>query len=161
MRSNVAPISSATEARRWRHTSTLIGSKRLAWPLVLSTVFVFQVAPWSVELLTNIVELIAHRGLDHNGRQGDFRRAELLGVSELGLVGAPSSLAAGLAEYGLELWEGSLEPGRLAFVGEKGRTLILAPPGRGWLPTGRPAEPHPVDVLLKAGGGRIRRFRLP
>ena len=109
----------------------------------------------------NIVELIAHRGLDHNGRKGDFRRAELLGVSELGLVGEPLSLAAGLAEYGLELWDGSVEPGRLAFVGEKGRTLILVPPGRGWLPTGRPAEPHPVDVLLKAGGGRIRRIRLP
>ena len=89
----------------------------------------------------NIVELIAHRGLDHNGRKGDFRRAELLGVSELGLVGEPLLLAAGL--------------------GEKGRTLILVPPGRGWLPTGRPAEPHPVDVLLKVGGGRIRRIRLP
>jgi len=99
--------------------------------------------------------------LDHNGKEGDFRRAELLGVSELGLVGEPLSLAAGLTEYGLELWDGSLEPGRLAFVGEKGRTLILVPPGRGWLPTGRPAEPHPVDVLLKVGGGRIRRIRLP
>ena len=82
-------------------------------------------------------------------------------AAELGLVGEPLLLAAGLAEYGLELWDGSLEPGRLAFVGEKGRTLILVPPGRGWLPTGRPAEPHPVDVLLKVGGGRIRRIRLP
>ena len=53
------------------------------------------------------------------------------------------------------------------FVGEKARTLILAPPGRGWLPTGRPAEPHPVEARLsgspkgEAGleGGRYRISR--
>jgi hypothetical protein len=36
----------------------------------------------------------------------------------------------------------------LAFVGERGRTLILAPPGRGWMPTGKPAERHPVEAEL-------------
>ena len=49
----------------------------------------------------------------------------------------------------LRLWDGTVDdPGRLAFVGEKARTLILAPPGRGWMPTGRPAEPHPLEVTL-------------
>ena len=33
-------------------------------------------------------------------------------------------------------------------IGERGRTLILAPPGRGWMPTGRPAERHPVEAEL-------------
>jgi len=42
------------------------------------------------------------------------------------------------------------EPNRLAFVGERGRTFILAPPGRGWIPTDRPAEPHPVEALIEA-----------
>ena len=51
-------------------------------------------------------------------------------------------------ELGLELWDGSLEEGRLAFLGERARTLILGPPGRGWLPTGRPAELHPVEAEL-------------
>ena len=40
---------------------------------------------------------------------------------------------------------------RLAFVGEKARTLILCRAGRPWLPTGRPAEAHPVEVVLVAG----------
>lgn len=52
-------------------------------------------------------------------------------------------------ELRLKLWDGTVdEPGQLSFVGEKGRTLILSPPGRGWLPTRRPAEAHPVDAVL-------------
>jgi hypothetical protein len=86
----------------------------------------------------NIVELIAHRGLDGP-----------LGLSELGLVGDTRAMASELRKVGLDLWDGSLdEPHRLAFVGERGRTLILAPPGRGWMPTDRPSEPHPVEAEL-------------
>jgi hypothetical protein len=97
----------------------------------------------------NIVELIAHRGLEENGRSGDFAAHELVGFSELGVVGDPAELLRGLETAGLELWDGTIdEPGRLAFVGQQGRTLILAPTGRGWMPTGRPAEPHPVGATL-------------
>jgi hypothetical protein len=88
----------------------------------------------------NIVELIAHRGLEGP-----------IGISELGLVGDTRAMASELRELGLEVWDGTLDgEGRLAFVGERGRTLILAPPGRGWMPTGRPSEPHPVDAELAA-----------
>ena len=94
----------------------------------------------------NIVELIAHRGLEENGRSGEFGAAEILGFSELGLVG---NRAERLETLGLPLWAGGIEePDSLAFVGEKGRTLILAEEGRGWLPTGRPAEVHPVEFEL-------------
>jgi hypothetical protein len=86
----------------------------------------------------NIVELIAHRGLPGP-----------LGMSELGLVGDTTAMADGLRPLGLELWDGTLdEPGRLAFFGERGRTLILSPQGRGWMPTGRPAERHPLEAEL-------------
>ena len=99
----------------------------------------------------SIVELIAHRGLGARGTTGPFRGSELLGFSELGVVGDPRELARALRGLDLEVWDGTVdEPGRLAFVGEKGRTLILAPPGRGWLPTGRPAEPHPVEAVVAA-----------
>ena len=116
----------------------------------------FRFANWSASACyfhdpaSNIVELIAHAGSGENGRRGPFAGREVLGFSELGLVGEAAELAAGLRqEVGLEMWDGSVEgEGRLAFVGEKARTLILAPPGRGWLPTGRPAEPHPVEVVL-------------
>jgi hypothetical protein len=97
----------------------------------------------------NIVELIAHRGIGENGTTGAFTASELLGFSELGLVGNPKEMAHSLEQLGLELWDGELEErGRLAFLGQRARTLILSPEGRGWLPTGRPAEPHPVDVHL-------------
>lgn len=98
----------------------------------------------------NIVELIAHRGVDETGAQGEFRPVELVGLSELGLVGDPRAMAGRLSrQLGLELWDGTVEePGRLAFVGERARTLILSPPGRGWVPTRRAAEPHPVEALL-------------
>lgn len=101
----------------------------------------------------NIVELIAHHGLEESGKTGDFAAEELVGFSELGIVGDRRLLLRRLEEVGLELWDGVLdEPNRLAFVGEKARTLILAPQGRGWVPTERPAEPHPVEVVLDLAG---------
>jgi hypothetical protein len=99
----------------------------------------------------NIVELIAHHGLEENGREGPFAAEELVGLSELGLVGDRSALLRDLEARGLELWSGTIDdPDALGFVGEKGRTLILARPGRGWLPTGRPAEPYPAEFVLDA-----------
>jgi hypothetical protein len=86
----------------------------------------------------NIVEVIAHEGLEGP-----------LGLSELGLVGDTRAMAAELRNLGLELWDGTLdEEGRLAFVGERGRTLILAPVDRGWMPTGRPSERHAVEAEI-------------
>ena len=116
--------------------------------------FVFDFDNWHALALYfhdpagNIVELIAHAGIEENGRAGALRAAELVGVSELGLVGDQGVLAPGLDGLGIPMWEGAVEPGRLAFFGERARTLIVAPPGRGWLPTGRPAEPHPVEATI-------------
>lgn len=108
----------------------------------------------------NIVELIAHHGIGENGRRGEFDARELVGVSELGLVGDPQDLATRLGrELGLELWDGEVEHGgRLGFVGSRGRTFVVSAPGRGWLPTGRPAEAHPVDVVIDdvVRGGTVR-----
>jgi hypothetical protein len=117
---------------------------------------VFEFENWDAEAVYfhdragSIVELIAHHGLEENGRAGAFAADELVGFSELGIVGDPPRLLQQLETEGLELWSGTVdEPDRLAFVGEKGRTLIIAPPGRSWLPTDRPAEPHPVEYVLK------------
>ncbi len=101
----------------------------------------------------SIVELIAHDGIGDSGTTGAFSPTELLGVSEIGLVCDPPSLAASLErELGLEVWDGTVSgEGRLAFVGEKARTMILCRGGRPWLPTGRPAEAHPIEVKLAGG----------
>ena len=121
---------------------------------------IFDFANWDARAVYfldpagNIVELIAHRGLEENGRSGEFAAEELVGVSELGLVGDRRALLRELEPHGLRFWDGEIdEPGRLAFVGEKGRTLILAPAGRGWLPTGRAAESHPAEARIESGGG--------
>ncbi len=116
----------------------------------------------------NIVELIAHRGVGETGVTGAFMAGELLGVSEVGVVGDPPELTAALErDLELALWDGTVTgEGRLAFVGEKARTLILCRAGRPWLPTGRPAEAHPVEVVLSGrpegevpldAGGWVRR----
>jgi hypothetical protein len=98
----------------------------------------------------NIVELIAHRGIEETARDGEFAAAELIGLSELGLVGHPATMADALEkELGIEAWDGTVsERGRLAFIGEKARTMILSPPERGWLPTGRPAVAYDIQVRL-------------
>jgi hypothetical protein len=97
----------------------------------------------------SIVELIAHRGLEENGRTGPFSGEELLGLSEVGLVGDIQAMARDLEPLELEVWSGSVDdPEGLAFAGEKARTLILCPVGRGWLPIDRHAEPHPVEVIV-------------
>jgi hypothetical protein len=113
----------------------------------------------------NIVELIAHRGIEESARQGPFAAAELVGVSELGLVGDKVLMATALhEELSLEQWDGDLDDGaRLAFVGQKAKTFILSPAGRGWLPTGRPAEAHPCDVELaetRSGEAQIDLYRI-
>ena len=117
----------------------------------------------------NIVELIAHRGVAETGATGRFEAGELIGVSEVGLVCDPPALARDLDHaLGLTVWDGTVEgEGRLAFVGERARTLILCRAGRGWLPTGRAAEEHRVEVVIAGspprevslgeGRGSVRR----
>lgn len=122
-----------------------------------ATVFDFDnwnaLACYLLDPAGNIVEFIAHKGIAEAGTQGDFSASEIVGFSELGLVTKDKAAAASLLERhaALPLFDGEVdEPGRLAFIGERGRCLILSPRGRGWLPTGRPAEIHPLEVILAA-----------
>ena len=99
----------------------------------------------------NIIELIAHHELPEEGPEGTaFSADELLGVCELGLVGADTrKMASALVSLGIPLWDGTVdEPARLAFMGDREGVLILSPEGRGWMPTGRAAEPHGVEALV-------------
>ena len=104
-----------------------------------------------------ILELIAHRPLARTGKTGPFDASELLGLSEVGLVVPDiAAAAAALAPLGLPVWDGTVDdPPRLAFAGARARTLILAAPGRPWLPTGRPAEEHPLRVVVEGAAGEV------
>jgi catechol 2,3-dioxygenase-like lactoylglutathione lyase family enzyme len=93
----------------------------------------------------NIVELIAHHGKAENGRHGEFTPAEFAGIAEIGLVGDVQRITTDLAALELERFQGDQE---LTFLGEPTGTIIVSAAGRGWLPLGRPAEPHPVQVSV-------------
>lgn len=141
-------------ARSWiaLHTQLLIGH---------DAGVVFDFADWNAEACyfhdpaANIVELIAHHGVgDRPDATGSFGAGELIGISELGVVVANPARAADVLrrDLGLALWSGAVDDtGGLGFVGRQAHTLILTGPGRGWLPTGRPAERHPVDVTIAGG----------
>jgi hypothetical protein len=110
----------------------------------------------------NIVELIAHRGISESSAEGSFTARELVDFSEVGLVVPDKiqSVAALEQRAGLRVWDGEVaDAGRLVFVGERARTLILSHPGRGWLPTRRPAETHPVELTVR--GTRRGDVKLP
>ncbi len=110
----------------------------------------------------NIVELIAHQELtEETPADRPFSAAELLGVCELGLVGADTGAMAGALEaVGIGLWDGSVdELGHLAFMGGRDGVLILSPPGRGWLPTRRPAEVHATEAVI--AGAHDAELALP
>lgn len=99
----------------------------------------------------SIVELIAHRGHAESAEAVPFTPAELVGISEIGLVvNDPATAVVALRrELDLQLWSGDVDgPASLGFVGRKAHTLILSGPGRGWLPTGRPAQIHPAEVTI-------------
>jgi hypothetical protein len=78
----------------------------------------------------NIVEVIAHHELPEESPESPaFSADELLGLCELGLVGADlRKMANALDTLGIPLWDGTVdEPGRLAFMGDRrGRSDSLA-----------------------------------
>ncbi len=110
----------------------------------------------------SIVELIAHRALGATGATGPFAAPELLGISEVGLVLADRAGAAHVLErdLGVGIFSGDAAADDLAFAGRQGHALILTPPGRGWLPTGRRAERHAAEVVLE-GTPHAGRVELP
>ncbi|MDQ6818916.1 MAG: hypothetical protein M3076_01030 [Actinomycetota bacterium] len=156
----LAPGDRFAEAQRW-----LSGAASLLSDSDGQTTFDFDFwdaqACYALDPSGNIVEIIAHRGIAESGASGAFDPRELRGVSEVGLV-TPRALEAveALRQAGLPLWSGATEAESLAFCGAKAHTLIVCSPGRGWLPTGRPAGVHPVRAQICDLDRRTRDLRL-
>lgn len=104
----------------------------------------------------NIVELIAHSGVaDAPDDRDDFDPGELRAISEVGLVvDDTAAVARTLDASGIPLWFGEVGGAEsLGFAGRQAHTLILCPAGRPWLPTGRAAQTHPVEVTMTTATG--------
>jgi hypothetical protein len=121
-----------------------------------SSVFDFERWParaaYCLDPAGNIVELIAHPGVFESATGGDapFDAREFVGISEAGVVAAdpPAVARSLLAAAGIEVWDGDPASG-IAFLGRRAHSVILCAFGRGWLPTRRPAEAHPISVTVR------------
>lgn len=106
----------------------------------------------------NIGELIARHTLPIR-REGEFGPAQMLHVSEIGLVSpTPDELAGRLmAQFGLSKYGGSS-----FFVGDEYGLFVLPPVGRPWIPERRQAaKPFPAEVSIRDAGGRLELAGLP
>ena len=103
----------------------------------------------------NVVELIANHHLDA-GRAGPFDAGCLLEIAEIGLATAdPAGTRAAIQEAlsADVLWGG--RPGwQLTAIGDDHGVVIVAPAGRGWIPVGLPAQPHPTSIVAEGPGPR-------
>jgi catechol-2,3-dioxygenase len=96
----------------------------------------------------NIGELIARH--DHpTAADGAFDSGSFLEVSEVGLPvhNVPTMLDEFDSELSLSKWNDSDET-TFNCVGDTRVMFIVVPAGRGWFPTGDPAEVHPITVTV-------------
>ena len=106
----------------------------------------------------SVLELIARHDLP-NADDGPFGPDRLLRIDEVGLP--TTDVAALVAELGDRLGARPYGSGSSVFqaVGDAPGLAIVVADGRGWFPTGRPAERHPVAVTLH--GAAEAAFGLP
>ena len=91
----------------------------------------------------SIVELIARHNLG-NDAEGDFRPdSSILRVSEIGWP-VPDVESPG-QDFQLPAWR---DYGKFRALGSETGLILIVATGRGWLPTNRPAEAHPVSLVL-------------
>lgn len=96
----------------------------------------------------NILEVIARRGLA-NGTSGTFSAADLLCVSEVGLVVPDPHATAELLSNRFSLPKRSVMQG-FAAVGDDHGMFIISAPNRPWMPTkDLLAAPFPAHVLVR------------
>ncbi|WP_128546747.1 VOC family protein [Larkinella soli] len=99
----------------------------------------------------NILELIAHRDLPDSNRP--FSPAAISEIREIGIPvdEVVTERERICREYGLSYFRKGPVLDAFTAVGDDRGLLILTKAGRGWLPTGRPAEKHPLTVRFSVG----------
>jgi catechol 2,3-dioxygenase-like lactoylglutathione lyase family enzyme len=89
----------------------------------------------------NILELIAHHALEENGRSDGFAAEELVGFSELGIVGDKPDLLRRLEAVSLQMWTGrSRLRTWLSSARRAARSSSRRPAAAGCRPVGPPSR---------------------
>jgi catechol 2,3-dioxygenase-like lactoylglutathione lyase family enzyme len=101
----------------------------------------------------NILELIARKPLP-DAPTSRFARTPIVGLSEIGIVTDSVELAClALSEqYGVPYFARGPRRPDFAAMGDDEGLFIVSQTGRGWWPTLRPAERHPLHVAIERNG---------
>jgi catechol 2,3-dioxygenase-like lactoylglutathione lyase family enzyme len=107
----------------------------------------------------NVVELIASPHIDGDG--GTFGPESLIEIAEIGIAAAdPEATCSSLREFfGEGVYWGGGPDSLLTAVGDRHAVVIVAPPGRGWIPVDLTARPLPTEIV--ADGDDPRELTLP
>ena len=102
----------------------------------------------------NILECIGRVGAAAEGQQDFTAVTGLLGVNEIGLVlpDLPRNCEEILAAYHVPFYARGPRLADFAAMGDDDGLFIASAPGRGWLPTARPAERHWLKVAFEQNG---------
>lgn len=106
----------------------------------------------------NVVELMVREDIEDD-RPGAFSPEHLLEVTEIGIASqdVPATVASLCEALGAGIYWGNGES--LTAVGDARGAVLVSPAGRGWIPTGLPAVPHPTTIV--ADGERSGRTEVP
>jgi hypothetical protein len=107
----------------------------------------------------NVVELLANPYLD-NDSDALFGPDAFLDIAEIGVATAdPAATREAIqAVVGADVLWGGRQGWLLTAIGDDHGVVIVAPTGRGWIPTGLPARPLPTTIV--ASGPESREITL-
>jgi catechol 2,3-dioxygenase-like lactoylglutathione lyase family enzyme len=149
------PSNQVQEAMQW------VNSKTDVLPFTPSTRLA-DFKNWNAEAFyfhdhqQNFLEFIAHHDLDNNSAT-PFSGASIIRICEIGLpVSSVSDACAHFNEaHDIPYFVKRPRLPDFAVMGDVEGLLIVTTIGRGWLPTQRPAEQHPVHIQLTHNGRRL------
>ncbi|MCC9041528.1 glyoxalase [Myroides sp. M-43] len=98
----------------------------------------------------NLLEFIAREELQINV-QGDFSPAQVINISEIGIVAEQPMIQAEklIAEYGLSYFDKVQPTEQFLALGDDNGLLIMVAPNRNWFPTATPAQFTTSEVMIE------------